>query len=704
MPADPHRWPTRSPGCLAVLVLAATGGMAVLGSPDEVPATFLVQPYLQLPTPTGMTIMWETSRELPGRVEYGATADLGRTAVERGASSLHHVRLNGLRAGATYYYRVRSGGLVSDIYPFRTAPPPGTRRWRMAVYGDSRSNPAAHRRVAEAIARARPDLIVHTGDIVLNGKNHDSWRREFFEPLGDLARSVPWVSTIGNHERDAENYFDYTALPGNDHYFSLEYANADVICLDSNSWIEKGRDSEQFRWLADHLRRPRAATWTFAVFHHPLFSAHATRPINPLRWDWAPVFLDPANRVDGVLTGHDHFYARNYRMGGVGEKPQAGVLFLTTAGGGASLYRLKQRDYVARAQSVYHFTLFDFDGDRATIVATDVTGREIDRTVLTKEPTPADEFCSYEVEELRQHLRLALAGAEVVHLRHDRAATIDTALRVPTRFAVPVSGRLEWQAAPGWTPKQTTVPFRLEPGQPLVLPLQAEVAAGSFPRNPTVVIRFDPGRFRNRTVSLSPFALAGPGRVVADQTCTPPALDGKRDDRIWHPAADHALLGLPPRGGRRDSVRFVTDRDFFYVGARLDDPDGHARVRTGPAEEEGSRLTLLDDHFRVMLSDGKKTVTFAITPEQVRYSNADVDWRGIAAAVDGGWGAEVAVPRRLFTDWSQVLVNLAHRRVEGRETAEFQLCPSFKMGSDPDDLSSIVPADLPERFARLVLP
>src|SRR5262249_43395144 len=163
--------------------------------------------------PTSITVMWETKDELPSMVEYGLTHALGSTAANKKATSLHEVRLRGLRAGTTYYYRVRSGNVVSDIYSFKTAPPPGTKRWRMAAYGDSRSNPKMHRKVAEQIARAKVDLIVHMGDIVLNGKIHLTWRVEFFQPLGALARSVPWVSTIGNHERDSEHYFSYMALP-----------------------------------------------------------------------------------------------------------------------------------------------------------------------------------------------------------------------------------------------------------------------------------------------------------------------------------------------------------------------------------------------------------------------------------------------------------------------------------------------------------
>ncbi len=79
-------------------------------------------------------------------------------------------------------------------------------------------------------------------------------------------------------------------------------------------------------------------------------------------------------------------------MARLGIKPQRGVLFLTSAGGGASLYRCKQRDYVARAKSVHHFTLFEVDGEKITISAIDGAGRVFDRYELTKEPNSSGEL------------------------------------------------------------------------------------------------------------------------------------------------------------------------------------------------------------------------------------------------------------------------------------------------------------------------
>src|SRR5262249_35386146 len=64
-----------------------------LGLPDENAPAFLVRPYLQLPTPTHMTIMWETSQKLPSRVEFGLTDELGHVVESQTAAILHEVAL-----------------------------------------------------------------------------------------------------------------------------------------------------------------------------------------------------------------------------------------------------------------------------------------------------------------------------------------------------------------------------------------------------------------------------------------------------------------------------------------------------------------------------------------------------------------------------------------------------------------------------------
>jgi acid phosphatase type 7 len=677
---------------------------------------FLVRPYIQLPTTDSMTIMWETSVKLPSRVEFSMTAKLDRVVEAKTPVTLHEIPLRGLEPGTSYCYRVRSGDLVSETYSFKTAPLAGTKRWRMAVYGDSRSNPAMHHKIAEQIAKARVDLIVHTGDIVLNGKNHDSWRTEFFEPLSPLAHSTPWVSTIGNHERDSEHYFSYMALPGNERYFGFDYANAHIICLDSNGWIERGRDSPQFQWLQAHLKEKRSADWTFVAFHHPLFSAHASRPINSLRWDWAPLLLDRANRIDGVLTGHDHFYARNFRMGRLEEHPQTGVLFLTSAGGGASLYPTKMRDYIAKTVRAHHFTLFDFDGSRVSLTAIDSEGAVIDRFVLTKDPTPPDEYCAYEIEELRQFLRLALSSAPTIPMRGRGESKIDTALEVPTRFRVEIKGRLIGETGKGWRWKQPEIPFEIRPGEPLHIPFQAEMDSGDQTHTPAMTIELEPRRFRNRTVKFYPLKLAGPQQVVAQRLAKGPSIDGHLSEEVWsllkgnpEAASAYSLLGLPPRGGRKDRVGFLADEECLYFGGRFADEAHAVQVKADEPTRDAGQLALFGEHVRVILSDGKATRIFAVTPEQTRFSAGEkkgepsFQWQARAGRDKEAWTVEMAIPMSLFSARRDLRVNVVRREKFGRTFNDYELCPTYGTGDNPDLIPDWRPVEKIDRFARLII-
>lgn len=669
------------------------------------PIRFHVAPYLQLPTSTSMTILWETNDLLDGMVEYGKTEALGQTVAENaGPMRLHQVTVSGLQPGTTYHYRVRSSKVVSAIHTFRTAPLPGAPKWRFAVYGDSRSNPAVHTRVVEQIAKANVDLILHTGDIVLDGRNHESWRREWFAPLAPVSATVPWVSTIGNHERDSANYFSYAALPGNERYFSFNYGNACIVCLDSNAWLEQGRDGLQHQWLEKTLHAPRDVTWTFVTFHHPLFSAHATRPITELRWQWAPLFLDPASRVDAVLNGHDHFYARNSPMARVRDGMARGVQFVTTAGGGASLYPLRDRDYLEQTRAVYHFLLMDCDGDRIQCSAIDLNGNVFDRFEMSKEPTPPERLAAFDVEETKEFLRKALATAPAIEVRVDKPTLMDGSLSVPTRFEVSIAGICRWERTPGWTFPKAEMPFHLQPGQPLQIDLKAQVEPFGVGTPPMLTIEFEPGRFRNRTIQLYPLKLVGPAQVkVADVHCN---VDGHLDGDWMKvqrvplvPTAVRSTRGTAPPAGASAAL-FGTDGQQLFFAASL---ASRSHVKPRDAIRTGSKVILSGEHVRLEVSDGAKTHVFALSNEQVPYHaingvQEDGKWEYAAADAAEHWVAEMAIPLTAFADRRTLKVNVVYRHANGQE---FELRPSFVRGQNPDVIPDWKASATTNHFARL---
>jgi len=55
-------------------------------------------------------------------------------------------------------------------------------------------------------------------------------------------------------------------------------------------------------------------------------------------------------------------------------------------------------------------------------------------------------------------------------------------------------------------------------------------------------------------------------------------------------------------------------------------------------------------------------------------------------------------------DPSKARVNFVHRRREGKEATDFELCPTYGLGTDPDLLPDWKPVEVADRFARLLLP
>src|SRR5690606_28722321 len=84
--------------------------------------------------------------------------------------------------------------------------------------------------------------------------------------------------------------------------YYVDYQGVRVISLDSN----KERQA-QIPWLRKVLG-DNPNRWTIITFHHPVFSPARDRDNRELRELWKPVFDE--FKVDLVLTGHDHTYAR----------------------------------------------------------------------------------------------------------------------------------------------------------------------------------------------------------------------------------------------------------------------------------------------------------------------------------------------------------------------------------------------------------
>ena len=376
----------KSATCYLHLFCCRAVGLALLAlagavSADDLASVFLKGPYLQGPGTGTMTIKWEASMNKPSVVHYGldgradrevwleaphplsvsVTSSVtnlsagGETRITRETTTnvvyLYETRLTELRPGSVYTYWAETGDVKTPCKKFKTF---GLhqRQTTFIAYGDARTNPKMHFAVASNFKRYSPDFILHTGDLVADGRRYDVWGREFFGPLADVIDEIPMLPSIGNHEQDGNNYLFYLHLPGKDRWYSYDLGPVHVIALDYR--LERGND-EQFAFARQDLMATKAP-WKVVFMHYPMFNigGHATR------WGHAaylPLFHEA--KVDIVVVGHSHIYERFRPIAGMSGADSWPITHITTGGGGAGLTAVYPHPALAAYYSTNHFMVFE---------------------------------------------------------------------------------------------------------------------------------------------------------------------------------------------------------------------------------------------------------------------------------------------------------------------------------------------------------
>ena len=368
-----RRWRSRVQVMAAALLMTvANSWLADAQSPGA--ARIVGGPYTVKVGPRSATVMWlvQTGEASLGTEPGQAT----KTAPVLRAEQTTFV---GLKRGTTYYFQAFPGDAGKGS--FKT-PPTGEASFQFVVYGDTRTRHDVHRNVIAAIVRdANPDFVVHTGDLVANGDDSALWPI-FFDAERELLRKAAFFPSLGNHERNARNYFDLLdAKP----YYSFDWGNAHFIVIDSditNARATKGEQDafwqEETHWLEDDLRGSQKADFRFLFAHHPPMTAVKRRQgDNPHMTALEPMF--EKYKLSAGFFGHDHNYQHYLKDG---------VHYFITGGGGAPLYDVDvpPAGITQKVASTENFVIVQVNGNAARIEARTPEGQTLEVTELSSVP------------------------------------------------------------------------------------------------------------------------------------------------------------------------------------------------------------------------------------------------------------------------------------------------------------------------------
>ena len=379
--------------------------------------SFLIPPYIQNMKDDGLTIMWETAYPTYGRIIYGQNHQLKNSVIEdKVPSTMHEVKLVGLKADQSYNYRVECFNISSVEQTFRTNKPKDM-PIKFIVYGDNRSFPKVHENLVKMMAKENADLILNVGDVVSDGNAKMQWIDEYFYPLRYISGSIPTYISIGNHEYggywdtrivpEFEKYVDnpLNSTGSTEYYYSIDYGNAHFIFLDINkSVLDEGHGiavgSPQYNWLVTDLKKAKEKSeWIMILLHQPPYSEVWYEGESQLRADIVPII--EANNVDIVFGGHTHDYERGLPHPPYDPKTGKGnnAAYIVTGGGGANLdyhkyYEWEQIDYPDHEASqgndeldageyyVYHYVVIEIDGKNLKFTARKMVGDGTDGGII----------------------------------------------------------------------------------------------------------------------------------------------------------------------------------------------------------------------------------------------------------------------------------------------------------------------------------
>lgn len=348
-------------------------------------------PYIQSPSSNSMTIMWESPVNLPATVFYGIGENLSKLEVKerkRASSSLgallsstnfyiYKARINGLQPATTYSYFIQIGNTNTPVKKFRTFPV-HNEKVKFIVYGDTRSNPDIHKKLASHFKSFSPEFILHTGDLVSRGSRYQVWGREFFFPLENVIDEIPIFPVIGNHEEKSENYFNYFDLPNQKSYYSFQIGPLFILALDYH--FQKNTD-DQYKFAQRALESTKAP-WKIVTVHVPMFN------IGGHFSGWGHKYYLPLfhkTGVDLVIAGHSHIYERFYPIAPAGKEPLSPITHITTGGGGAPLATSYSHPALAVNARTNHFLYFEITPTNLLGACFDINGRTLDRFEIKKQ-------------------------------------------------------------------------------------------------------------------------------------------------------------------------------------------------------------------------------------------------------------------------------------------------------------------------------
>lgn len=304
---------------------------------------------------SGVVVSFEDPLALEANLELWSTSASTTRIFVDPKRKMHRFVLNSLTPDTNYFYRVKSGGLTSPTYSFRTHD--GSRNLKFIALSDTQNGGEwnAFPFVKNEIMKKHRDVdfLLFAGDFPWNDNPGLWWT--MFDSARDLLASKVIMIVPGNHDTPTNNsnsdissfryYFDLPYETSRLGHYKFSAGPATFFAMDSENASELGVGGVEYAWLRQKVKERKLEIendprlWTFAFWHIPPVDAaqrHADQ-----QYAFRPAAMMASQVVDFHFSGHEHLYQRSvpldWHLGrqteyGVGPDRGTGYVVLPSAG------------------------------------------------------------------------------------------------------------------------------------------------------------------------------------------------------------------------------------------------------------------------------------------------------------------------------------------------------------------------------------
>ncbi len=394
-------------------------------------------PFIAEPSQHSITIRWESSVKTNFNVEYGKSESYRQTQTatvtgQKNQKFLYECKLNNLKSGKRYFYRLKTGG---QIFPGSTFYLPDNESpLTFCVLGDSRSKPHIFSAILKLIDKTEPAAIIANGDLVAKGGSEENWDSQYFSPTASVINHIPFLSAVGDHESDRVDgdsakmftYYLYPHKNNSELWFSYDIGNSHFIFLD---WRHPNNQA-MIDWFKNDVNKSDKK-WKFVTLHRSPYNLGG----HHVSWGkniWPDLFQK--YQIDVVFAGHSHLYERFYPVKPENPGEHWAVTYITTGGAGASLAEPNEHPALAFSESVNHFLKVTTDKKQIKIYTIKDDGMIIDSVAWEKHANViSDEYLAgaFSKEEMdvvnifNSPLSERIGGLPMVHVPYKPVLNLD---------------------------------------------------------------------------------------------------------------------------------------------------------------------------------------------------------------------------------------------------------------------------------------